>query len=128
MSSSWAKPDIRIMKGDRHSPFEWIARDSLGAKVNFAVGDTVTFSMRAVNRTAVKVNAAAATIVYTGGVSTHADYGRLRYSQTANDVDEEGLYLGRFTVTFTADSKKESYPKNEVTDGCILIQIDPALA
>lgn len=83
--------------GKRQPPLESTIQTDSSADA-LPAGATVTFSMRAVGSSTLKVSAAAATVV-------SEPLNQVRYDWAAADVDTAGDYLGWFTVTISGQTE-----------------------
>ena len=88
---------ITKFKGKRQPPLESTIQTDSSADA-LPAGATVTFSMRAVGSSTLKVSAAAATVV-------SEPLNQVRYDWAAADVDTAADYLGWFTVTISGQTE-----------------------
>ena len=91
-----------------------VVADSSGTAIDIT-GASVSFKMRAVNSSSLKVNSSA--------TITNASNGAVSYTFSASDTDTAGLFQGEFQVTFSGGAI-ETFPNSEYISINVLDDLD----
>jgi hypothetical protein len=98
---------IEIVQGDE-APLEMTLTGDAGEAIGLA-GSTVTFNMEPMTGSAGSAHTGPAEIIDESAAPGDADYGRVRYAWSAEDVADAGIYRAQFRVEF-ADAPPATFP------------------